>query len=117
MADYGTRQECHHDHVQCVPKCRLPLAVLAGVSGHLPRSADTLVLLMAVANQSSIAQRLLDLGRPSATAVACIEQAATTQQRVTRCTLHELALPGSSPGIASPALIVIGPTVPLPSDG
>jgi siroheme synthase len=101
------------------------------VSGHLPPehpdspvdwaglacSADMLVLLMAVANQSSIAQRLLGLGRPPATAVACIEQAATTQQRVTRCTLHELALPGSSPGIASPALIVIGPTVSLPSDG
>ena len=99
----------------------------AVVSGHLPpghpgspvdwaalaRSADTLVLLMAVANRASIAQRLLDLGRPPETAVACIEQAATARQQVTRCTLRELALPGSSPAVANPAVIVIGPTVSL----
>ena len=104
----------------------------AVVSGHLPpghpdsvvdwaalaRSADTLVLLMAVANRASIAQRLLDLGRPPGTAVACVERAATTQQQVTRCTLRELARPGSSPTVANPAVIVIGPTVSLlPSDG
>jgi cobyrinic acid a,c-diamide synthase len=104
----------------------------AVVSGHLPpghpdspvdwaalaRSADTLVLLMAVANRASIAQRLLDLGRPPGTAVACVERAATDRQQVTRCTLRELALPGSSPAVANPAVIVIGPTVALlPSDG
>ena len=67
---------------------------------------------------ASIAQRLLDLGKPPGTAVACIERAATAQQQVTRCTLRELALPGSSPAIANPAVIVIGPTVSLlPSDG
>ena len=102
------------------------------VSGHLPPghpdspvdwaalacSADTLVLLMAVANRVSIAQRLLDLGRPPATEVACVEQAATAHQQVTRCTLRELARPGSSPAVANPAVIVIGPTVSLlPSDG
>jgi uroporphyrinogen III methyltransferase/synthase len=99
----------------------------AVVSGHLPPghpdspvdwaalacSADTLVLLMAVANRSNIAQRLLDLGRPPGTAVACIEQAATARQRVTRCTLLELAQPEQSPSIANPAVIVIGPTIPL----
>jgi uroporphyrin-III C-methyltransferase len=97
----------------------------AVVSGHLPpghpgsaidwavlaRSADTLVLLMAVANRASIAQRLLDLGRPPGTAVACVERAATASQQVSRCTLRDLARPGSSPAIASPAVIVIGPTV------
>ena len=103
----------------------------AVISGHLPpghpgsaidwaalaRCADTLVLLMAVANRVSIAQRLLDLGKPPETAVACVEQAATAGQQISRCTLRDLARPGSSPDIANPAVIVIGPTVSaLPLD-
>jgi cobyrinic acid a,c-diamide synthase len=97
----------------------------AVVSGHLPpghpdspvdwkslaRSADTLVLLMAVANMTSIAWHLLALGRPPGTQVACIERAATASQQVSRCTLGELAEPGSAPAIENPAVIVIGPTV------
>jgi histidinol-phosphate aminotransferase len=94
------------------------------VSGHLPpghphspldwgtlaRSADTLVLLMAVANLTRIAQCLLELGKPPGTAVACIEQAATARQQITRCTLHDLARPAKAPAIGNPAVIVIGPT-------
>lgn len=97
----------------------------AVVSGHLPpghpdspvdwgilaRSADTLVLLMAVANMTSIAQCLLELGRPPLTAVACIERAATASQRVTVCTLGDLAAPERAPAIRNPAVIVVGPTV------
>ena len=97
----------------------------AVVSGHLPpghpdslvdwealaRSAETLVLLMAVANATSIAQCLIKLGRPPGTAVGCIERAATARQRVTRCTLRDLATPGRAPAIGNPAVIVIGPTV------
>jgi cobyrinic acid a,c-diamide synthase len=104
----------------------------AVVSGHLPpdhpdspvdwnclaRSADTLVLLMAVANMTSIARRLIGLGRPPGTDVACIERAATDRQQVSRCTLGDLARAGSAPAISNPAVIVIGPTVSalLPRD-
>ena len=97
----------------------------AVVSGHLPpghpdspvdwkslaRSADTLVLLMAVANRMSIAGHLIDLGLPPGTDVACIERAATARQRVIRCTLADLSRPGRAPAISNPAVIVIGPTV------
>jgi histidinol-phosphate aminotransferase len=97
----------------------------AVISGHLPpghpdslvdwevlaRSGETLVLLMAVANATSIAQCLLRLGRPPGTAVGCIERAATAGQRVTRCALGDLAMPGRAPAIGNPAVIVIGPTV------
>jgi cobyrinic acid a,c-diamide synthase len=104
----------------------------AVVSGHLPpghpdspvdwkslaRSADTLVLLMAVANMTSIARHLIGLGRPAGTDVACIERAATARQQVSRCTLGDLARPAGAPAISSPAVIVIGPTVSalLPRD-
>lgn len=97
----------------------------AVVSGHLPpghpdspldwgamaRSADTLVLLMAAANLTTIAQYLLDLGRPPETPVACIERAATAGQRVARCSLRDLATPARAPVVRNPAVIVVGPTV------
>jgi siroheme synthase len=44
--------------------------------------------------------------------VACIQRAATPCQRVTRCTLVELAGSEAAQQVASPAVIVIGPTVP-----
>jgi uroporphyrin-III C-methyltransferase len=95
------------------------------VSGHLPpghpdspvdwaavaRSGQTVVLLMAVANRTLIAQSLLTDGMSGETSVACIERAATPDQQITRCTLHELATPGLAPAISNPAVIVIGPTV------
>ncbi len=95
------------------------------VSGHLPpahpdspvdwavlaRSGQTLVLLMAVANRTLIAQSLLTHGMSRGTSVACIERAATPDQQVTRCALHDLATPGPAPAISNPAVIVIGPTL------
>jgi uroporphyrin-III C-methyltransferase len=68
----------------------------------LARSAETLVLLMAVANLRSIAARLLDCGQPPAMPVACIQHAATPRQQVTRCTLAELAGPGLAQQLDSP---------------
>ena len=79
----------------------------------LARSADTLVLLMAVANRASIARHLIDLGMPPGTDVACIERAATAHQLLTRCTLADLASPDRAPAISNPAVIVIGATVRL----
>jgi histidinol-phosphate aminotransferase len=95
------------------------------VSGHLPpghpdspvdwaglgRPGETLVLLMAVANLTSIARHLIGLGRPASTAVACIERAATQRQQVTRSTLGDLARADQVLAIENPAVVVIGPTV------
>ena len=99
----------------------------AVLSGHLPpghpdstvdwpslaRSTETLVLLMAVGNLERIAAFLLDGGRRSSTPVACVQHAGTPGQRVTSCSLTELADPEVSRRIDSPAVVVIGPTVPV----
>jgi histidinol-phosphate aminotransferase len=102
------------------------------ISGHLPpghpdstvdwpalaRSTETLVLLMAVGNLERIAAFLLEGGRPPATPVACIQHAGTHRQQVASRSLTDLAAPGAARRIDSPAVVVIGPTVPvLPSDG
>ena len=78
----------------------------------LASSAETLVLLMAVGNLSGIATYLLDHGRPPVTTVACIQHAATPRQRVIRCSLGGLAT-GTDLKVENPAVIVIGPTVPI----
>jgi uroporphyrin-III C-methyltransferase len=80
----------------------------AGLAG----SAETLVLLMAVGNLASIATFLLDHGRAAGTAVACIQHAATPRQRVVRSSLAEVAA-GTDLKVENPAVIVIGPTVPV----
>ena len=95
------------------------------VSGHLPpghpdgavdwaslgRPGETVVLLMAVANLTSIARHLVALGRPASMAVACIERAATPRQVLTTWTLGDLAQGPAPPPIENPAVIVLGPTV------
>ena len=97
------------------------------LSGHLPpghpdstldwpglaRSAETLVLLMAVGNLKSIAAFLVEGGRRSGTPVACVQHAGTPRQRVTSCSLGDLAGSAVPPRIDSPAVVVIGPTVPV----
>ena len=96
------------------------------VAGHLPpghpdstvdwpslaRSTETLVLLMAVGNLQRIATFLLGGGRRPGTHVACIQHAGTPRQQVTSCPLADLAAPEVSRRIRSPAVVVIGPTVP-----
>ena len=79
----------------------------------LASSAETLVLLMVVGNLASIAACLLDNGRSPTTPAACIQQAATPHQRVVRCTLADLAATGADQKVENPAVIVIGPTVPI----
>lgn len=97
------------------------------LSGHLPpghpdstvdwptlaRSGETLVLLMAVGNLERIAAFLLGGGRPPGTPVACIQHAGTPRQRVIHCSLSDLAGAEVPPRIDNPAVVVIGPTVPV----
>jgi uroporphyrin-III C-methyltransferase/precorrin-2 dehydrogenase/sirohydrochlorin ferrochelatase len=68
---------------------------------------------MAVGNLSSIAAHLLDNGRPPATSVACVQHAATPQHQVIRCTLADLAASEADLQVENPAVIIIGPTVPV----
>jgi siroheme synthase len=68
---------------------------------------------MAVGNLAAIAACLLGHGRPPTSAVACIQQAATPRQRVVHCTLTELATGPAALEVENPAVIVIGPTVPV----
>jgi uroporphyrin-III C-methyltransferase/precorrin-2 dehydrogenase/sirohydrochlorin ferrochelatase len=73
---------------------------------------------MAVGNLERIATFLLDGGRRPGTPVACVQHAGTPRQQVTSCPLADLAVSEVSRRIHSPAVVVIGPTVPvLLSDG
>lgn len=71
------------------------------------------VLLMAVGNLERIAAFLLGGGRPPGTPVACIQHAGTPRQRVIHCSLTDLAGAEVPPRIDNPAVVVIGPTVPV----
>ena len=69
----------------------------------------SLVILMGVARRAAIARQLIDGGLSPDTAVAVIESAWTSRQRVVRARLCELA----ELDVSSPAIIVVGPTAAL----
>jgi hypothetical protein len=75
------------------------------VNGRLPRPPAWLL-----ARMQNAMTGLASYPRQDAV-IGCIERAATARQRVTRCTLGDLATPGRAPAIGNPAVIVIGPTV------
>ncbi len=77
----------------------------------LSRSADSLVVLMGVANLAQIARALLRAGRPPDTPVASVEWATTPRQRTSLFTLGEATQPLVRKRLDSPSVIVIGPTV------
>jgi siroheme synthase len=80
-------------------------------AGKLP--GRHVVLLMAVGNLKCIATFLLGGGRPPGTPVAGIQHAGTPRQRVIHCSLTDLAGAEVPPRIDNPAVVVIGPTVPV----
>ena len=75
----------------------------------LARVGGTIVVLMGVAERTSIAARLMGGGRPADTPVAVVERAGTTRQRAVRGHLDELG----DLDVSSPATIVIGPVAAL----
>ena len=75
----------------------------------LARVGGTIVVLMGVAERTSISARLMGGGRPADTPVAVVERAGTTRQRTVRGQLDELG----DLDISSPATIVIGPVAAL----
>jgi uroporphyrin-III C-methyltransferase len=97
-------------------------ASVAIVSGHCARSgqtpmalppADTLVILMGVANARTICDRLFAAGRAADTPAAAIEWGTTDRQRVAVGTLSTLPDLIAREAIGAPAVIVIGETVRL----
>jgi uroporphyrin-III C-methyltransferase/precorrin-2 dehydrogenase/sirohydrochlorin ferrochelatase len=88
----------------------------ATAAGHAPdwrglaTSVDTLVILMANGSLPSIADELIAGGRAASTPAAVIENGTLEDQRVTTCTLSDLA--AQRP--ASPSLVVVGEVAAAP---
>lgn len=95
------------------------------VSGHLPpgdpqstvdwdllaRGGGTIVLLMAVANLATIADRLVAGGRSPSTPVAIVENASLASQRVLITTLADLGTVVDAEQVVPPAVVVVGEVV------
>ena len=96
-------------------------ASVAIVTGHCAGSgtpatipnADTIVVLMGVANAEFLCGQLLAAGRSPDTPAAAIEWGTCTRQRVAVATLSTLPEVIARAGIQAPAVMVIGETVRL----
>lgn len=74
----------------------------------LASSADTLVVMMPLANLRLIVNRLAVNGRSLTTPVAAIQSATTPSQRVVVSTLRDIAGDVDREGLTSPVLLVVG---------
>lgn len=75
------------------------------------RLRGTVVLLMAVQNLRAIAERLVDLGRPTATPVAVVADGSMPTQRTVWSTLGDVAPDIERQRVRPPAVVVIGGVV------
>lgn len=78
--------------------------------------ADTIVVLMGVANAESVRERLIASGRRPDTPAAVIEWGTCAQQKVAVGTLATLPDIIAHAGLRAPAVIVVGETVRLRSE-
>jgi uroporphyrinogen III methyltransferase/synthase len=76
-------------------------------------AADTLVILMGIANARAMCDRLIAAGRSVDTPAAAIEWGTTDRQRVAAGTLSTLPDLIVREAIGAPAVIVVGETVRL----
>ncbi|HDL42132.1 MAG TPA: uroporphyrinogen-III C-methyltransferase [Actinobacteria bacterium] len=81
----------------------------AGVDWDRYAAADTLVVLMGVANRQKIALRLIDGGRPASEPVVFVENATSATEFVVAATLADVAAGGVV--VESPAVWIIGPVI------
>jgi uroporphyrin-III C-methyltransferase len=97
-------------------------ASVAIVTGHCARSgatpaaipdADTIVVLMGIANAEAIRDQLMAAGRSADTPAAVIEWGTWARQRVVVGTIATLPDVIARAGVEAPAVIVIGETVGL----
>jgi uroporphyrin-III C-methyltransferase len=75
--------------------------------------AQTLVLFMAAGRLVDVSARLLAAGKPGDTPAAAIARATLPDEQVVVATLATLAEAAARAALATPALIVLGPTVAL----
>ena len=85
---------------------------MAGGPASIPL-ADTIVVLMGVANAAMIRDQLLATGLAAATPAAVVEWGTCARQRVLISTLCDLPATIADAGIGAPAIIVIGEVVRL----
>ncbi|HIJ37576.1 MAG TPA: uroporphyrinogen-III C-methyltransferase [Rhodospirillaceae bacterium] len=79
----------------------------------LAKTAPVIVFYMALRNLQRITDQLIQSGRPADEPAAVISRAATERQRVLVGTLSDIAALAAREAIEPPALVVIGPVVPL----
>lgn len=82
----------------------------------IARGAPTIVAFMALSTLDAVAVRLISGGRDPATAVAVISRASLGDQAVLHTTLGAATLAVRRAGVASPAVVVIGPVVGLAAE-
>lgn len=75
--------------------------------------ADTIVVLMGVANHDHLIRTLLDRGRPAETPVAAIRWGTTARQRVVIGTLTTITARMREATLRPPAILVVGDVVSL----
>lgn len=79
----------------------------------LSAGAPVLVVYMGFRLMRTIAERLLEAGRPESEPVAVVANATTARQQVARTTLGRLRVGADVAGIQPPAILVIGGVVAL----
>jgi uroporphyrin-III C-methyltransferase len=75
--------------------------------------AETLVLFMAAGRLAEVTGRLMAAGKAGTTPAAVVARATLADQRVVVAPLAELAAAASAAAIATPAIVIVGPTVAL----
>lgn len=79
----------------------------------LARSAQVIVMYMAIKHLNQISQALIAGGRDAAEPVAIVSNATLPDMRVVRTTLSQAAADVAANGIEPPAIVCIGPVVSL----
>ncbi|MGE5538384.1 MAG: uroporphyrinogen-III C-methyltransferase [Gemmatimonas sp.] len=81
----------------------------------LGRGAPVLVIYMALKHLGTIAQRLMDAGRPGNEPVAVVSRATTPSQVIVETTLARAAQDAEAQAVKPPAIVVVGQAVRLRS--
>lgn len=76
-------------------------------------AADTLVILMGLENLQTLAERLVQYGRPATTPAALIRWGSLPRQKTVVGTLADISLKALEAGMAPPAILVVGEVVRL----
>ncbi|MBI3637026.1 MAG: uroporphyrinogen-III C-methyltransferase [Candidatus Rokubacteria bacterium] len=90
-----------------------PFGEAADVEWERIAGADTIVVLMGVANQDALARTLIENGRNPDTPVAAIRWGTTAQQQTVVATLGTLGERLHAANLRSPAILVVGAVVSL----